>query len=144
MKMYRRYPSDKCDCLLSLYSQLYLRQTPSALAPSVHLREVTAYRAFTYSKMTEKQGAGTKTSCLSYRDVWLIGSLDTLKLPKNRAQGPTPVVRLTEASVKRELTVVKTIKCCTDIVLFWNEVKRTTTYLSSVLVFEVSGLQLYL
>ena len=33
-----------------------------------------------------------------------MGSLDSVKWPKNR-QGPTPGVRLTEVSVKRELTV---------------------------------------
>ena len=56
-------------------------------------------------KMTEKQRAGTNTSCPSLRGVRLIESLVTVKMTENSVQGPTPVVRLTEVSVKRDLTV---------------------------------------
>ena len=57
----------------SHYSELSLRRTPSGPAQTVHLREVSVYREFRYSNMTEKWCTGTNTKCLSYRGVRLIG-----------------------------------------------------------------------
>ena len=51
------------------YSQLSLRRTPLGPAPTVLLREVSAYREFRYSNKTEKRYAGTNTRCPSYRGV---------------------------------------------------------------------------
>ena len=65
-----------------IHSELPLRRTPSGPAQTVCLREVSAYKEFRYSNVTEKWHAGTNTKCLSYRGV-----------------------RLIEVSVKRELTV---------------------------------------
>ena len=70
------------------YSELSLRRTQSKPAQTVRLREVSAYREFRYSNMTEKWRAVTNTKCPSYRGV-----------------------RLVEVSVKRELTVPGLSQC---------------------------------
>ena len=62
--------------------ELSLRRTPSGPAATVRRREVSAYREFRYSKMTEKWLTGTNTRCPFYRGV-----------------------HLREMSVKRELTL---------------------------------------
>ena len=56
--------------------------------------------------MTEKRHTGTNTSFSSYRGIWLIESLDTIKWLKSGTQEPTPVFRLIEMSVLQRYLLV--------------------------------------
>ena len=61
-----------------VYSELSLRRTPLGPTQTFRLREVSPYREFRYSNMTEKWRAGTNTKCPSYRGVRLIELTDAL------------------------------------------------------------------